>query len=302
MSRLQIGTMTIAWVFMVGLGSQLSAAEPTVDLSGYRADCGVTVRNEVGELVVSWPMENNETGRLALGLKPGEPLIGSMGIRGPTFEKGRAVIEDVDPVTFLLVGSRRSPADRPPNMSVFNVFFDTPANRSFQTYRSKLELKKVRVTSQGHRATVAIGELNIGPFAGELRITVYAGAALVHVESVIHTQEDTRAILYDAGLAIASSTPPRFAWMDTEGRIHARSPDRRHRGSPPGRPPPGFGRRDPVRIGGVFPSSASVLLPAQPHGKPSHSLVRREPSWSGLAIRIRHPSVRARRRRLRAMV
>ena len=101
----------------------------------------MTVRHERGVLRVSWPMENNEAGRLVLDFGPGQPLIGSMGISGPTAEKGRAVIENVDPVTFLLVGSRQSPADRPPEMSVFNVFFDTPANRPFQSYRSKLELE-----------------------------------------------------------------------------------------------------------------------------------------------------------------
>ena len=109
-------------------------------------------------------------------------------------------------------------------MSVFNVFFDTPANRPFQAYRSKLELKQVRVTSQGHRATVAIGELTIGPFTGELRFTVYPGAALVHVETVVHTQEDARAILYDTGLAMRSPSEPRFAWMDTEGKLQREAP------------------------------------------------------------------------------
>ena len=224
MTRLYPRTMTLALLFVMGLAPRVPAAELVVDLSGYRADSGVTVRHEGGELLVSWPMENNEAGRLVLDLRPGQPLIGSMGISGPTAEKGRAAIENVDPVTFLLVGSRQSPADRPPEMSVFNVFFDTPANRPFQAYRSKLELKQVRVTSQGHRATVGIGELTIGPFMGELRFTVYPGAALVHVESVIHTREDARAILYDTGLAMGSPSEPRFTWMDTEGKLQREAP------------------------------------------------------------------------------
>ena len=106
---------------------------------------------------------------------------------------------DADPVTFLLVGTREAPTGRPPEMSVFNVFFDSPAKRPFQAYRSKLDLKRVRVTSQGHRTTVAVGDLTIGPFAGELQFTVYDGSPLVHVETVVRTQEDRRAILYDTG-------------------------------------------------------------------------------------------------------
>ena len=112
-------------------------------------------------------------------------------------------------------------------MSVFNVFFDTPATRPFQTYRSQLDLKRVRVASQGQRATISIGDVTIGPFAGELRLTLYRGASLVHVETVVHTQEDRRAILYDTGLALPSASKTRFAWVDTEGKLSAQeaSPD-----------------------------------------------------------------------------
>ena len=47
--------------------------------------------------------------------------------------RGSPMLENADPVTFLLVGSRQAPAGRPPEMSVFNVFFDTPADRPFQS-------------------------------------------------------------------------------------------------------------------------------------------------------------------------
>ncbi len=104
-------------------------------------------------------------------------------------------------------------------MSVFNVFFDTPATRPFQSYRSQLDLKRVRVASQGSRATISIGDVTIGPFTGELRLTLYRGASLVHLETVVHTQEDRRAILYDTGLALPSASKTRFAWVDTEGKL-----------------------------------------------------------------------------------
>ncbi len=56
----------------------------------------------------------------------------------------------------------------------------------------------------GKSVTVSIGELSAGPFTGELRIKVYRGARLLHVEAVMHTNEDRRAILYDSGLALGS--------------------------------------------------------------------------------------------------
>jgi hypothetical protein len=131
-----------------------------------------------------------------------------------------ARLHDIDPVTFLLVGSREAPTGRPPDMTVFNVFFDSPARRPVQAYRSRLDLKQVRVSSQGRRTTIALGEVSIGPFTGELRLTIYGGAGLVHVETAVRTREDRRAILYDTGLAFATPATMRFSWTDTEGRFH----------------------------------------------------------------------------------
>ena len=41
----------------------------------------------------------------------------------------------------------------------------------------------------------------------------------MHIETVVHTQEDRRAILYDTGLALPSASKTRFAWVDTEGKL-----------------------------------------------------------------------------------
>src|SRR5262249_21607045 len=111
------------------------------------------------------------------------------------------------------------PTGRPPEMSVFNVFFDSPAKRPYQTYLAKLDPRRVRVTSDGRRATIAIGDLSAGPFVGDLEITVYSGGCLVHVEAVLITEEGRRAFLYDAGLAGESPGWRRFVWRDTEGRL-----------------------------------------------------------------------------------
>jgi hypothetical protein len=207
-----------AWFFRVCLVSPLAAAEPTVDFSAYRIDCGIAVRHLGNEIRVSWPSEKG-MGYLTLDLRPEQPLIRSMGLGAKNGDSAKALIENADPVTFLLVGSRQAPPDRPPGMSVFNVFFDTPATRPFESYRSQLELKRVRVASQGGRATISIGDVTIGPFTGELRLTFYREANLMHLETVVRTKEDRRAILYDTGLALPSASNARFAWVETEGKL-----------------------------------------------------------------------------------
>ncbi len=194
-----------------------------VDLSGYSANCGISVRVGEGGLDVAWTMAESEFGRVAFDLRPGRPLIRSLRIASKPAETGETIIESVEPVTFVTVGTRQAPPGRPPDMSVWNVFFDTPAKRPFQTYASKLELRRARVTSEGHRASVTFGDLTIGPFAGELRFTFYAGSRLVHVEAVVATQENDRAIIYDAGLVGERPGWRQISWMDTEGKLqHAK--------------------------------------------------------------------------------
>jgi hypothetical protein len=223
-SRSWLATLTLL-LGIVAIDLRLPAAEPNVDLSGYRADSGVSVRQDGDLIIVGWPIEAVESGQLILDLKPGRPLIRAVGIVAKPGERARAILEGVDPATYLLVGSRQAPAGRPPEMSVFNVFFDTPADRPFQRFRSKLDVKQVRVTSTGHRTTVAIGDLTIGTFSGELHLTFYQRSPLIHVESVIHTQEDRRAILYDTGLTFSKPDPgSSFTWMNTEGKIQGDKP------------------------------------------------------------------------------
>jgi hypothetical protein len=221
MSRQAIWHVTLATITLFDLAGVVQAMDVSIDLSAYRPDCGIAVATQGDRLTLRWPMarDDTETGELVLDFRPEQTLIRSIGIARKADAAAKALLENADPATFLLVGSREAPPGRPPEMSVFNVFFDTPANRPFQSYRSKLELKRVRVASQGKRATVSIGEVTIGPFSGELRFTIYRGAQLVHLITSVRTHEERRAIIYDAGLLLANPGAPRFAWVDTDGRL-----------------------------------------------------------------------------------
>src|SRR5947209_1825849 len=128
--------LAIAWAF--GAPRLVLAATTSVDLSGYRAGGGVGVQHVGDELRISWPSPSfgSQPGNLVLDLRPGQPLIRSLGI-SPS-----AALKNADPATFLLVGTREAPEGRPPGMSVFNVFFDSPARRPFQAYRSRLDLTR----------------------------------------------------------------------------------------------------------------------------------------------------------------
>jgi hypothetical protein len=193
------------WLLLLAaFGSQ--GQEPDIDFSKYSRECGVAMERKGSALEISWPMEASEVGQLQLNLRNGEPLIAMLGV------SGTPVLTNLEPVFFMTVGTRLAPSGRPPEMSKWNVFFDKPAKRPHQTFASALELKRVSVSSEGRRATIAIGELSIGNFRGELHFTFYAGARLLHVEAVVATEEDDRAFIYDAGLVGENPGWQEIAW------------------------------------------------------------------------------------------
>jgi hypothetical protein len=204
-------------------GSTIRAQVLSVDLSNYRAACGVDIHRDGDRLMVEWPMED-ERARIVLDLAKGQPLISAIAIASKAGEY-RSLLEAADPTCFLVVGSRQAPEGRPPGMSVFNVFFDSPANRPFDSHRVALDLKHVRVASKGLSATISIGDIAAGRFTGELRFTVYRGARLIQIENALRIDQDRRAILYDAGLTIRALEKVRFNWVDTEGKLESIQPD-----------------------------------------------------------------------------
>src|SRR5206468_2891713 len=120
----------------------------------------------------------------------------------------------------VTVGSRENPPGRPPGMSVFNVFFDSPAKRPYRTYRSTLTPTRAAVTGRGGRPNVRVEGLRAGPFAGAIESTVYAGWRLVHADA--DTADSTTAT------GSASARPRPAAATSSPGSTPRRAP---HRGS-----------------------------------------------------------------------
>jgi hypothetical protein len=194
-----------------------SAAVP-VDLSGYRAECEIAIRADGPTLLAEWPVKEGQRGRLTLNLEPNRPLVESLAIAAADGTKLSTLAKNVDPAVFLTVGSREAPRGRPPEMSVFNVFFDNPAKRPHETFASKFELRRATVTSTGRRATIELGDLTAGSFRGAWRFTLFNSCPLVHLEAVVTTQEEARAFVYDLGLVGDEPGWKNVAWMHNDTR------------------------------------------------------------------------------------
>src|SRR5262245_25511196 len=124
------GLRDVSWVFAVALAfchpGAAFAQGIAVDLSAYSPKCGVEVKRDGDRLLVAWPAGDNEFGRVALDLRPGVPLFQTLGLAPAAAGAEDVLLRGVTPVTFLTVGTREAPPGRPPEMSIWNTFFDKP--------------------------------------------------------------------------------------------------------------------------------------------------------------------------------
>ncbi|MBC7807959.1 MAG: hypothetical protein H7145_17660, partial [Akkermansiaceae bacterium] len=190
-----------------------SPSEITVDFKGYRKNAGIAVVAEKPVLRVGWSISERNSGTLVLNLEAGKPLIESLGVSSDG-KPARVIARQLDPAALLTIGERdlKNPAG-------WVAFFDNPPKRPHKTVPIVLEKQSVRVSSEGARTTIHIGKVSADSFHGDLRFTFYRNSPLIHVEYVVTTKEDGRAILYDTGLTSASPTWQSVSWNDTDGRL-----------------------------------------------------------------------------------
>jgi hypothetical protein len=190
-------------------------ADTVIDFSGYHADCDVRVEGWNGQLRVKWPVEAGETGEVVLDLSGQGPLIKQMAIRNNENAVSE-VLKDVDPMWFVTVGERQVPPGKPPEHK-WEVFFDNPHRRPHETFGSKFEIQKARVSGKGKRATVAVDRLSIGPFAGSVEFLFYAESRMLRIDAAVTTQKDNLAAFYDQGLVSPMPSWKEVAWVNMEG-------------------------------------------------------------------------------------
>lgn len=199
------------WMILpaIALG-QPASAPVAVDLAAFQASSGATVRVEAPGLRLSWPSAEGERAEIVFNLErgPNRPLIERLAI------DGAMLMQRVDPVTTLTVGERDLQ-----NSARWVAFFDNPPQRAYRVVPAVLNKSSARVTSDGSRTVVRIGDITAGAFRGAMEFTVTRNSPLVFVETVVHTAEDGRAILYDAGLMSASPDWPALAWRDPHGAL-----------------------------------------------------------------------------------
>jgi hypothetical protein len=214
-----VSCLTASLIAVLGR-AQTSPPAPTaaVDLSGWRASGDSAVRSDAGLLHLTWPLSGVERGELVFNLNDGRPLLERIAIvtAGATTgsETRSTLMQRVDPVTLLRIGERDLSAP-----AGWVAFFDNPPLRAYRSVAAVLKKTRVAVTTAGNRTVVRVGDVTAGSFRGVLEFTVSRNSPLVHVETVVRTEENGRAILYDAGLVSANPDWPSLAWRDVRGAL-----------------------------------------------------------------------------------
>ncbi|MEX2568864.1 MAG: hypothetical protein WD431_23175, partial [Cyclobacteriaceae bacterium] len=193
-------------------------AQVSVDFSAFDKNGSATATLSGDMLEVTWPISELETGKLLISLEAVKPLLQSIqvGREGAYTE----IASDLDPVFVLTEGKRDLT-----KASGWNIFFDRTAYLPYTQHVVKLKKTKAGVTSQGSRTKITLSEITADHFSGTLELTLYDGSPLINLAAVMHTEKDSVAIIYDAGLVSAEPVWKEIFWSDTEGYLQAKRVD-----------------------------------------------------------------------------
>ena len=145
-------------------------------------------------LSMAWELKKNKRAKITFGLRSTDALIESLQFN--TGKASKTILRSANPEFQLFIGERNLAKNK------WTVFFDNPDTRPYSNGNLELNLKNITIDQRLLRATVKFGDLSFEDFSGQLCFTVYSGSPLVHLEAVIKTEKQARAIVYAAGLSL----------------------------------------------------------------------------------------------------
>ncbi|RFZ93071.1 hypothetical protein D0C36_15170 [Mucilaginibacter conchicola] len=190
-----------------------ASAQSVVNLSKFDKSKGATVRVIGKQLSVSWPAGKDGSGKLVLDLQQGAPLFKSIVINKGTVSK--EIAAGLDPAYTLTIGKRTLD----PKSGGWDVFFDRVPLKPYKTYPVEFDKHSASVVSFGAHTIIRVSDMHASTFKGALEITLYNGSPLFNVAAVMATDNDSTAILYDAGLVSKKQVWQNVAWADVKNKL-----------------------------------------------------------------------------------
>jgi hypothetical protein len=181
-----------------------AVGQTQLDKRGYKQANGAVVTPKGKSLEISWPAGNSLKGKVVFDLTPSHPLFKTISLGQQQITAG------VDPAFVLTVGKRDLLSQ-----NGWNIFFDKVPNKPYQSYPLTLKKTSVSVRTEGSRTIASIGPITAENFSGMLEVTFYNGSPLFNIAAVISTEEQAKAIVFDAGMVSAEPDWQHVSWMNT---------------------------------------------------------------------------------------
>lgn len=159
-------------------------------------------------LTVNWPAGNAQQGEVIFDLNKNKPLFKSISL------DSQQITGNIDPAFVMTVGQRDLVSQ-----NGWNIFFDKVPDKPHQSYPLTIKKDSSSVRSEGSRTIVTIGPVFAENFKGMLEITFYHGSPLFNIAAVMRTEEQAKAIVFDAGLVSQRPDWQRISWIDTEDAL-----------------------------------------------------------------------------------
>jgi len=162
------------------------------------------VTRQQQQVTVTWPAGHSLNAQVVIDLADKHPLFKSISL-GPQQISG-----GIDPAFVVTVGQRDLVSQ-----NGWNIFFDKVPNKPHQSYPLTIKKTDVTIKKEGSRTLVSVGPVSAENFTGMLEITFYNGSPLFNIAAVLSTQEDAKAIVFDAGLVSRQPDWKSISWMNT---------------------------------------------------------------------------------------
>ena len=200
----------VFWVFASLALANYGWAVP-VDLRAYDPSCGVELREDADSLLVKWSTAAGST-ELNLNLSGEEALVKSIAV-GKDGDKPVVVLRDADPFCVLTIGQRDLK-----KRGGWTIFFDRTSRKPSESGKLDFKLDSVLARSKGNRCVVDLEGLEGQSFSGKWRFTFYAGCDLIHLQAVVETKKDARALLYHTGLTCVPKGKA-VSWIGLDDKV-----------------------------------------------------------------------------------
>ncbi|WP_339864300.1 hypothetical protein [uncultured Algoriphagus sp.] len=194
--------------------TQTCFSQQKLNLADFSSENGASVTEQDGKIIVSWPIGSKENGILQLDMNPENPLFSAIQLNGAAGIKD--IAKDLNPLFLLTVGQRDLSKEHG-----WDIFFDRTAYNPYDAYNVSLEKETISVKSHGKRTIIQVNTMKAGNFEGWLEITLYHGSPLLNMAAVMSTEDDAKAILYDAGLVSNKKSWNEIFWSDTDGYLQS---------------------------------------------------------------------------------